>query len=85
MEQPQFAVFKTVLAYSIFILASPVLTFFFTKFVFFEGILGISSTSSNVWSAVLAVTMLHIALGMYIYRAYSESDKTKAKPAEKVD
>ncbi|XP_050298829.1 vacuolar ATPase assembly integral membrane protein VMA21 homolog [Anthonomus grandis grandis] len=85
MEQPQFTVFKTVLAYSVFILASPVLTFFFTKFIFFEGLLGVSSTASNVWSAVLAIVVLHIALGMYILRAYSEADRTKAKPAEKVD
>ncbi|KAL1506722.1 hypothetical protein ABEB36_006029 [Hypothenemus hampei] len=85
MEQPQFTVFKTVLAYSVFILVSPVLTFFVTKFIFFEGFLGISSTSSNVWSAVLAVVMLHIALGLYILKAYSEADRGKGKPAEKVE
>ncbi|ENN80392.1 vacuolar ATPase assembly integral membrane protein VMA21 homolog [Dendroctonus ponderosae] len=85
MEQPQFTVFKTVLAYSAFILASPVIAFFVTKFLFFEGLLGISSTASNVWSAVLAVVVLHIALGMYIYRAYSDGDKPKTKPTDKVD
>jgi len=85
-EQPQFDVFKTVLSYSVFILASPVIIFFLTKFVFFEGLLGISTTSSNVWSAVLAVIMLHIALGLYIYRAYSEADtRPRVKPSEKVD
>lgn len=85
MEQPQFTVFKTVLGYSLFILASPVITFFLTKFLFFEGLLGINSISSNVWSAVLAVVMLHIALGLYVLRAYSESEKPKVKPSEKVD
>lgn len=33
--------------------------------------------TSNISSAVLAVVTLHIALGMYIYKAYSEADKVK--------
>ncbi|CAG9762567.1 unnamed protein product [Ceutorhynchus assimilis] len=85
-EQPQLSVFKTVLSYSLFILVSPVLTFFVFKFIFFEGIVGTNSTSSNVWSAVFAIIVLHIALGMYIMRAYSEADKpTRTKPIDKVD
>lgn len=47
------------------------------------GILGTSDVASNVWSAVSAVVVLHIALALYIRRAYYEADKIK--PEEKVD
>lgn len=46
-------------------------------------IVGASDITSNVWSAVLAVIMLHIALGLYIYKAYYEAEKVK--PLEKTD
>ncbi|CAH1100287.1 unnamed protein product [Psylliodes chrysocephalus] len=69
-------VFKTILAYSVFILASPITIFFVSK-ILFEGILNITPMTSNISSAVLAVVTLHIALGMYIYKAYSEADKVK--------
>lgn len=47
------------------------------------GILGTSDVTSNVWSAVFAVIVLHVALGLYIRRAYYEADKVK--PEEKMD
>ncbi|KAF7268074.1 hypothetical protein GWI33_018737 [Rhynchophorus ferrugineus] len=80
--EPQLSTFSTILAYSIFIIASPIATFFVTKFFFFEGLLGVSSTGANIWSAVMAVVMLHIAMGLYIYRAYFEAERVKP---EKVD
>ncbi|VEN40393.1 unnamed protein product [Callosobruchus maculatus] len=83
MDAPLLSVFKTILIYSIFILASPITTFFISKIFIFEGILGASPLTSNVWSAVFAVVVLHIAVGMYIYRAYFEADKSK--PAVKTD
>ena len=43
------------------------------------GILGSSNVSSNVWSAVAAVIVLHVALGLYIYRAYTDAGKVKPK------
>lgn len=54
---------------------------------FFLGLLGTSSVTSNVWSAVFAVIVLHIGLGLFIYRAYYDAGKTKKydKLDEKVD
>ncbi|XP_018572457.1 vacuolar ATPase assembly integral membrane protein VMA21 homolog [Anoplophora glabripennis] len=78
-----FVVFKTILLYTTFILAAPITTFFVSKFFIFEGIIGTSDLTGNVWSAVLAVIMLHIALGLYIYKAYYEAEKVK--PLEKKD
>ncbi|CAH0560314.1 unnamed protein product [Brassicogethes aeneus] len=79
----QFTTFKTILAYSVFILLAPITSFFVSKYLFFEGILGLNNLPSNVWSAVISIVVLHIALGMYIYRAYFEADK--GKPDEKID
>ncbi|XP_056643635.1 vacuolar ATPase assembly integral membrane protein VMA21 homolog [Diorhabda carinulata] len=71
-----YTIFKTILSYSVFILASPIITFFVSKIIF-EGILGTSPVTTNISSAVLAVVVLHIAVGMYILKAYSEADKVK--------
>ncbi|KAJ8977626.1 hypothetical protein NQ317_010247 [Molorchus minor] len=46
------------------------------------GIFGTTDITSNVWSAVFAVVILHIAVGLYIYKAYLQDT---AKPVEKMD
>jgi vacuolar ATPase assembly integral membrane protein VMA21 len=74
--------FKTVFKYCILIIAAPILSFFFSKYYLFDFILG-DGVSSNVWSAFTAVAVLHVALGLFIYRAYSEA--STAKPSSKQD
>lgn len=55
-------------------------------FIKLVGILGTSNVTSNVWSAVFAILILHVALGMFIYRAYNDTGKSKLeKPEDKVD
>lgn len=51
----------------------------------FLGILSTSNVTSNVWSAIAAILVLHVALGMYIYRAYSETSKPKSDKDDKID
>ncbi|XP_066589119.1 vacuolar ATPase assembly integral membrane protein VMA21 homolog [Prorops nasuta] len=75
-EQSEIHVFKTVLAHSIVIIALPVLSFFCSKLFIFDSLLGTNSVSSNVYSAGLAILVLHVALGAFIYRAYFD-DQTK--------
>lgn len=53
--------------------------------IYFEGIIGTTSITSNVWSAVIAVAVLHLALGLFIYKAYSESGKPKVDKDDKID
>lgn len=72
--------FKSVLSYCLMILGGPVLAFFVTRFVVLGGILGMdpSAIRSEVISAVVAVVVLHIALGNFIVRAYfSGNEKEK--------
>ncbi|KAJ3657403.1 hypothetical protein Zmor_009210 [Zophobas morio] len=83
IETTPYSIFKVVFFYCAIILFAPITTFFGMKYFFFEGLIGTGNLASNVWSAVLAVVVLHIALGCFIYRAYF--DGGKAKLDEKVD
>lgn len=74
LEQPkssdgsQSNVFVTVLMYCLLIIFSPIVTFFVSKTFIFDNYL--ESIPSNIWAAVLAVIALHVALGLFLYRAY---------------
>ncbi|OXU21903.1 hypothetical protein TSAR_002414 [Trichomalopsis sarcophagae] len=73
-------VFKTVLMHCIVIIAFPVISFFVSKIFIFDGILGLSTVTSNVYAAGVAVLVLHLALAAFIYRAYFDTpSKTPAK------
>lgn len=79
--------FRVVFFYCILIILLPVTTFFATKHVLFDGYLQLSSVTSNIYSAVAAVIALHIALGLYIYRAYFDIGPSEPSPklAQKQD
>lgn len=57
----------------------------FAHLFYFIVILTTSKVTSNVWSAVAAIVVLHVALGLYIYRAYSESSVAKPEKDDKID
>ena len=79
-QQSDGAVFKTVLFYSVLILLLPIASFFVTKIVLFEWFLGQQATiGSNIVSAVVAVIILHLALGLFIYKAYFGGEKKDIK------
>ncbi|XP_011154273.1 vacuolar ATPase assembly integral membrane protein VMA21 homolog [Harpegnathos saltator] len=79
-ELTELQVFKTVLYHCVIIIALPVISFFTSKIFFFDGILGLNNVPSNVYSAGVAVIVLHIALGAFIYRAYfDDRSRTSVK------
>lgn len=69
-QRAEYRTFKTVFFYCILIIALPVLTFFSSKHWLFDGLLQLSSVTSNIYSAVSAVVALHLALFLFIYKAY---------------
>ncbi|KAK7869367.1 hypothetical protein R5R35_000675 [Gryllus longicercus] len=71
-ERLDFEVLQTVFMYCFAIIVCPVLTFFGSKAFIFEGLFGLNEVSTNVYSAVASVIVLHVALGMFIYKAYSD-------------
>jgi len=77
-QQSDGAVFTTVLFYSVLILLLPIASFFASKFLFFEWFLGQQATTgTNIVSAVVAVIVLHLALGLFIYKAYFSGSSRK--------
>lgn len=65
----------------------PVLSFFATKYILFDGVFSLTSVQSNIYAAVVAVIALHLALFLYIYRAYFDTDtpKTGQQKSKKKD
>lgn len=82
-ELPDYQVLRTVFSYCLIIITLPVFSFFVTKLVIFELIFKLEGVQGNVYSAVVAVVVLHVTLGMYIYKAYDQSER--AKPSVKRD
>ena len=79
-------VFSTVLSYCLLILGGPIATFFASKSLLFSGLLGWDPDSNwtSVASAVLAVVFLHVALGLFIAKAFfGTSDQAKVKIGKK--
>jgi len=78
--QSDWNVLKTVLSYSVLILLLPIGSFFATKSLLFEWFLGQTATiGTNIVSAVVAVIVLHLALGLFIYKAYFDDGKKAIK------
>ncbi|XP_058166924.1 vacuolar ATPase assembly integral membrane protein VMA21 homolog [Anopheles ziemanni] len=69
-QRAEYRTFKTVFFYCILIIVVPVLTFFASKQWLFDGLLQLSNVTSNIYSAVSAVVALHVALFLFIYKAY---------------
>jgi len=69
-DQPDFQTFRTVFQYCFVIIVVPVASFFGTKSIVFDGVLGLSHVQSSVYSAIVTVVVLHIVLGAYIHRAF---------------
>lgn len=86
-QRAEYRNFRVVFFYCILIILLPVITFFATKHFLFDGYLQLSSVSGNIYSAVAAVIALHVALGLYIYRAYFDSGPAEpsAKLSQKQD
>ncbi|XP_017122041.1 vacuolar ATPase assembly integral membrane protein VMA21 homolog [Drosophila elegans] len=74
--------FKTVLYYCMLIVFLPVLTFFVLKGFVLDRFLDISEVKVNIAAAVGAVISLHIALALYIYRAYFGASGSKASKTD---
>ncbi|KAH8381032.1 vacuolar ATPase assembly integral membrane protein VMA21 homolog [Drosophila serrata] len=81
-DSQDYSSFKTVLFYCMLIVFLPVLTFFVLKGFVLDQFFSISEVKVNIASAVGAVVALHIALGLYIYRAYFGASGSKAVKAD---
>lgn len=81
-DTAEYQIFKSVLLHCVIVLATPVLSFFASKFFIFDGLLGFDNIPSNVYSAVVAMLVLHVALATFLYRSYKDD---RAEAALKTD
>jgi len=75
-EESEGEIFKTAAFYALNILVTPILTFLLSKFVILEGVFGLQSTTGNIWSAIIAVVVLHVMLALYLYRTFYPAKKS---------
>lgn len=80
-QRDEYRNFRVVFSYCILIILCPVVTFFGCKHLLFDSFFQLTEISSNIYSAVAAVIALHVALGLYIYRAYFYSGPPESAPA----
>ncbi|XP_002134412.3 vacuolar ATPase assembly integral membrane protein VMA21 homolog [Drosophila pseudoobscura] len=77
-DSQDYSSFKTVLFYCMLTVCLPVVTFFLLRVVVLDGFFEMSKLKVDIFSSVGAVVSLHMALGLYIYRATCEVPGLKA-------
>ncbi|XP_037085401.1 vacuolar ATPase assembly integral membrane protein vma21-like [Pollicipes pollicipes] len=73
------AIFRTAFFYVFLILFVPVAAFFASRTVLFEAMLGLDTSTSTLYAAVVTVIVIHAVLGLYVTRAFSEAEKVGKK------
>ncbi|XP_017493537.1 PREDICTED: vacuolar ATPase assembly integral membrane protein VMA21 homolog [Rhagoletis zephyria] len=84
-DSNDYSAFKVVFFYCSLIVFLPVATFFLLKSAVLDRLFTMSEITTNIYSAVGAIVALHLALGLYIYRAYFGSGQPKSESYKKID
>ncbi|KAK3099627.1 hypothetical protein FSP39_007190, partial [Pinctada imbricata] len=79
------SVMKTMILFSFAMLFLPIFLYFFSKSMFFEGVMGMSSQNSYFYAAFVAIGTVHIILGLFVYKAFTEGTSTSRTTEFKVD
>uniref|UniRef100_A0A914WSJ1 Vacuolar ATPase assembly integral membrane protein VMA21 homolog n=1 Tax=Plectus sambesii TaxID=2011161 RepID=A0A914WSJ1_9BILA len=74
---------KRLVIYSLVIIVVPLLSMFLLKLFLFEGIFGYSSQDSILYAAIIAVVIVHIVLGFFVYAAWKEEITPRTAAEEK--
>jgi len=80
-EKAIWIVFRKMLFFTIMMTVAPLTSFFISKDYIFEGIFNMASSTSYIYSAFVAVLVVHIILFAFLYVAFRDdrpSQKTKA-------
>jgi hypothetical protein len=68
-------ILKKLFFFSMLMILCPLATYFISKSIIFEGILGMSSMNSYFYGAVATIVAVHIFLAIFIYAAITEGPK----------
>jgi len=66
---------KNLFAYSLLILVLPLGSMFGLKIFLFEGYLGWKNQDAMMYSAIVAIILIYVVLGLWIRAAYKEEEK----------
>lgn len=86
-ESAIWAVFRKMLFFTIMMTVAPLASFFISKDVIFEGMFQMATSSSYIYSAFVAVVVVHIILFAFVYVAFRDDgsrQKTKAELAKEI-
>ncbi|XP_060580008.1 vacuolar ATPase assembly integral membrane protein VMA21-like [Ruditapes philippinarum] len=72
-------VMKTMIIFSLSMLFFPVFLYFFSKRMLFELFFGMTSQDSYFYAAFVAIGTVHLILGMFVYKAFTEETSDAAK------
>ncbi|CAF0722952.1 unnamed protein product [Rotaria sp. Silwood1] len=75
-------VFRKMLFFTVMMTLAPITSFFLTKDYIFAGILNITDTSSYIYSAAVAVIVVHIILIAFLYVAFRDDRSGKKTKIE---
>lgn len=76
-------ILKTLLKFTIAMLSVPLISYFFVKTYILENIFGYEDGA--ITSVILAVVIIHIIIGMYIWTAIKEEQGDKREGGLKAD
>ncbi|XP_052089767.1 vacuolar ATPase assembly integral membrane protein vma21-like [Mytilus californianus] len=73
-------VMRTMVVFSLAMITLPIFLYFISKSFFFEAFLGMSSENSYFYAAFVAIGTVHIILGLFVYRAFTEDSEARRTP-----
>ncbi|KAK2157456.1 hypothetical protein LSH36_191g03070 [Paralvinella palmiformis] len=82
MEDNSSAVLCRLLFYSILMIVIPLVSYFVSKAFVFEVLLGMTSSNSYFYAAIVAIFTVHIILGLFVYVAWKEDTRPPLKKAD---
>jgi len=66
---------KKLIMFSLSIIGLPLSSMFLSKRYLFEGYFGYSPQDSITYAAIVAVILVHLVLGAFVYTAWNETDQ----------
>ncbi|CAF0812000.1 unnamed protein product [Adineta ricciae] len=75
-------VFRKMLLFTVMLTVAPLTSFFVSKYYVFEGIFSMTSSTSYIYSASVAVIVVHIILIAFLYVAFRDDQSGKKSKIE---
>lgn len=75
-------VFRKMLFFTVMLTVAPLTSFFVSKYYVFEGIFSMTNSNSYIYSAAVAVIVVHVILIAFLYVAFRDDQSGKKSKAD---